>query len=82
MEVGRPMRESAPAEAHPNRRRRLLRLREVAEYLGLSLDTVHRMCRDGRLPYVRIGRRIRIEPEELARWVAQHRCGYDPPALR
>jgi excisionase family DNA binding protein len=67
------MRESAPAEAHPNRRRRLLRLREVAEYLGLSLDTVHRMCRDGRLPYVRIGRRLRVEPEELARWVARRR---------
>jgi excisionase family DNA binding protein len=67
------MRESAPAEVHPNRRRRLLRLREVAEYLGLSLDTVHRMCRDGRLPYVKIGRRLRVEPEELARWVARHR---------
>jgi excisionase family DNA binding protein len=73
MEVGRQMRESAPAEVHSNRRRRLLRLREVAEYLGLSLDTVHRMCRDGRLPYVRIGRRLRVEPEELARWVARHR---------
>jgi excisionase family DNA binding protein len=62
-------------EGSLGRRRRLLRLREVAEYLGLSMDTVHRMCRDGRLPHVRIGRRIRVEPEELARWIAQRRHG-------
>jgi|GEM_PF-5828522 len=63
-------------DAHTARRSRLLHLREVAEYLGLCHDTVHRMCREGRLPYVKIGNRIRVEPEELSKWIAQHRQGY------
>ncbi|GEM_PF-4684061 len=60
------------------RRRRLLGVRDVAEYLGLSKDTVHEMCRKHRIPHLKIGGRIRFEPEEFYRWVETHRRGYQP----
>lgn len=49
-------------------RRRLLDLHDVAEVLHVSVDTVDRLVRAGRLPFVRLpsGRR-RVVPEDLER---------------
>lgn len=33
---------------------------QVAQYLGVSTVTVDRMIRDGRLPVIRIGRRVKF----------------------
>ena len=43
----------------------LLTAAEVAEQLNVSLRSVRRMIADGRLPFVRIGRSVRIRPEAL-----------------
>jgi len=56
--------------------RPLLRVRDVARYLGLSENTIHHMCRKRRIPYVKISGRIRFEPDEFYRWVAEHRRGF------
>jgi excisionase family DNA binding protein len=40
-------------------------VRQVADQLGVSKETVYAMCRDGRLPCTRIGRRVTITPEQL-----------------
>lgn len=39
----------------------------VAEHYGVSLDTVRRWCRAGRMRAVRIGRTLRIPESELDR---------------
>lgn len=36
----------------------MLSLRETAEFLGLSMSTVHRLIREGELPAIRIGKRM------------------------
>jgi excisionase family DNA binding protein len=52
-------------ELLPNRRAPLLKASEVAAILKVSLRSVRRMLADGRLPYVRIGRSVRVRPEAL-----------------
>jgi len=48
---------------------RLLTPAEVAEILRISLRSVRRLIKDGKLPIVRIGRLVRIRPEALARFI-------------
>jgi len=43
---------------------------EAAERLGISLNTVYRHIRNGRLPARRLGRRLLIGRRELRRWLA------------
>ena len=46
-------------------RRSLLTAAEVAEMLSVSLRSVRRLIKDGKLPIVRVGRAVRIRPEAL-----------------
>jgi len=48
----------------------LLTFHETALRLGVSVSTVERLVRDGRLPVVQIGRARRVLPEELEAYVA------------
>jgi len=50
-------------------RHRLLRVREVAEQLGVCNATVYRMVEAGELPHVRIVNSIRIRPDDLMAFV-------------
>jgi excisionase family DNA binding protein len=45
--------------------RRLLTVTDVAKLLQLSSRSVRRLIADGRLKVVRLGRTIRIRPEDL-----------------
>ena len=45
----------------------LLTIQQVADRLGLSHKTVVRRIDDGTIPVVRIGRLVRIRPEDLDR---------------
>jgi len=57
-------------EAFPRSpRARLLTAAEVAEILRISLRSVRRLIKDGKLPIVRIGRLVRIQPEALAAFI-------------
>ena len=56
--------------------RPLLRAREVAETLGLSVETVLRWTRRGVLPGFRLpGGALRYEPEAIDAWLAARRVG-------
>jgi excisionase family DNA binding protein len=50
-------------------RYRLLRVREVAEQLGVCNATVYRLVESGALPHVRIVNSIRIRPDDLEAFV-------------
>ncbi len=54
---------------------RLLTADEVAERLSIGLSTAYLLLQRGRLPSVRIGRSVRVRPEDLKRFVLARREG-------
>lgn len=55
---------------------RLLTTRELAEYLGVSSETVLRRWRAGELPGYRIASNaLRFDPEEVRGWLEGRRGG-------
>jgi excisionase family DNA binding protein len=47
----------------------LLRMAEAATVLGLGRSTVYQLVRQGELPFVKVGRAIRIPAQALDTWV-------------
>ena len=56
---------------------RLLIASEVAELLAVPESWVREATRDGRIPYLALGRYRRYEPAAILAWLAQQRGG--PP---
>ena len=52
--------------------RRLLTIREVAEYTGLSAHTLYTMVSQRRIPYVKVGRLTKFDVGLLDAWIKQH----------
>ncbi|MBZ5626115.1 MAG: helix-turn-helix domain-containing protein [Acidobacteriia bacterium] len=52
--------------------KRLLNVREAAQYLGLEVDTVYKKSRLRELPSVKVGRALRFDLKALERFVEQH----------
>jgi excisionase family DNA binding protein len=52
--------------------KRLLTVRETAQYLGLQEDTVYKKARMRELPSVKVGRALRFDVVALERYVEQH----------
>lgn len=52
----------------------LLTTRQVAEYLGVHVNTVLRLCHHAGLPFYRVGTRdLRFRREEVDRWLEERR---------
>jgi excisionase family DNA binding protein len=49
--------------------RLLLRIHEAGEILGFSRSMVYELIRTGELPFVRVGRAVRIPYDSLKEWV-------------
>ena len=52
--------------------RRLLNVREAAQYLGLEVDTIYKKARLREVPCVKVGRALRFDVEALGRFIEQH----------
>ncbi len=52
--------------------RRLLNVKEAAQYLGLQVDTVYKKARLREVPFVKVGRALRFDVQALERFVEQH----------
>lgn len=48
----------------------VLTTREAAQYLKVSLPTLHRRVRAGGIPYLRIGRSLRFRVEDLDAFIS------------
>lgn len=59
------------APMHPTTTQLLLDYDESGRLLDVSGRTVRRLVASGDLPAVRVGRQVRIRPEDLAAYVAQ-----------
>lgn len=49
---------------------KLLKLAEVATMLDVPSARVYEMARRGIIPVVRMGRQLRVNPEQLGNWIA------------
>ncbi len=52
--------------------KRLLNVREAAQYLGLEVDTVYKKSRLREVPCVKVGRALRFDVKALERFIEQH----------
>jgi excisionase family DNA binding protein len=52
--------------------RRLLNVREAAQYLGLEVDTVYRKARLREVPCVKVGRALRFDVRALEQFIEKH----------
>ena len=52
--------------------RRLLNVREAAQYLGIEVDTLYKKARLREVPCVKVGRALRFDLEALGRFIEQH----------
>ena len=55
---------------------------EVAEILALSTRSVRRLIASGELMACRLGRSVRIHPDDLARYIDRHRGACPSEAIR
>jgi excisionase family DNA binding protein len=53
----------------------LLSPKALAEAYDVSLAWVYTHVARGTIPYLKLGRHVRFDPEEMRRWLAQHRRG-------
>ena len=49
----------------------LMTANELAEYLGVTSDTIYRKARTGEIPSIRIGRLLRFSRETIETWLRQ-----------
>ncbi|MBO1911893.1 helix-turn-helix domain-containing protein [Sporosarcina sp. 6E9] len=50
-------------------KRSTMTVSEAAEYLGLSNDTIYKLCREEGIAHFRVGTRILFKKEKLDEWV-------------
>lgn len=50
-------------------KRSTLTVNEAATYLGVSNDTIYKLCREQRIVHFRIGSRILFKKDKLDEWV-------------
>ena len=53
----------------------LLTIPHVAKRLSISEGRVYELARQGKLPTLKVGKYVRVEPAALDAWIAQHRDG-------
>ncbi|OGG03013.1 MAG: hypothetical protein A3F83_05490 [Candidatus Glassbacteria bacterium RIFCSPLOWO2_12_FULL_58_11] len=51
------------------------KVENVAEYLGFGRQTVYNKIRTGELPFYKIGRAVRFDPDEVRAWRESKRQG-------
>jgi excisionase family DNA binding protein len=71
------MRDEPP---RPPKRKRFLRMREVAEELGISERSAWRLVAQGELPVHQFGASTRIKREDLDAYVQRCRRNQDAPS--
>ena len=59
---------SAPKSSPANR---LLDIEAVASWLGISPHTLYKMVSQRRIPYVKVGSRVKFDPFKLEDWIKQ-----------
>ena len=67
------MRRQEPGDSTEVRQRPMLTPEEAAERLNVTLRFIRRLCHERRVPYTKVGKLVRFDPDELEAWIADHR---------
>ena len=60
---------------------KLLRMKDVAQMLGISKSYAYELTRRGQLPAVRLGRSVRVRPDDLMRFISDNLTNGQPNIL-
>jgi len=52
--------------------RRLINVREVSEYLDLSVNTIYSLVSKRRIPFVKMGRLTKFDLEKINDWIKEN----------
>ena len=52
--------------------KRLVTVRELAEYIGISQDTIYSHVSQRRIPFVKIGRLLKFDLKAIDEWITQN----------
>ena len=53
----------------------LLTVKEAAQWFGLSIYTLYYWAQARKIPHVKIGKRVMFSPDDLRRWLDEHKHG-------
>jgi excisionase family DNA binding protein len=62
----------------PDDRARLLTADEVAYELNVSRSFAYQLMQDGSIRVVKLGRAVRVRPQDLMRFIEANLCGSNP----
>lgn len=51
--------------------KRLLSIAEASTYMGISTRTLHRMIHRRQIPFLRIGRLVKLDSHQLEKWISR-----------
>lgn len=57
--------------------KRLYSIKDAAEYLGRSIWSIREMIWAGKLPYVKDGRRILLDINDIDDWITENKTRFD-----
>jgi excisionase family DNA binding protein len=80
MQLGPPLEPPSAPLSNPLRgtsrpRTELVDIEEVASQLGVGIVFVRRLVAERRIPFVKIGKFVRFDPDEVATWIDEQRVG-------
>ena len=76
--VSRPRSRSNPARRPMAERPALLDVEGLANWLGVEVVYVRRLVSERRIPFVKLGKYVRFDPDEVAGWVDELRVEPTP----
>ncbi len=53
--------------------KKIMDVKELAAYLKISVDGVYAMVRERKIPYYKVGRRVRFDLVEINAWLEQRK---------
>jgi excisionase family DNA binding protein len=72
-----PQKGSNPRRRGAGPRVPLLGIDDVAQWLGVEVGFVRRLIAQRRIPFVKIGRYVRFDPEDVSAWIDGRRVTPD-----
>jgi excisionase family DNA binding protein len=66
---------SIATRAMAQTRTELIDIAALATWLGVEIVFVRRLIAERRIPFLKIGKFVRFDPDEVARWIDEQRVG-------
>jgi excisionase family DNA binding protein len=80
--VSPPQNGSSPRRPRRVPRPPLLDIDELGVWLGVEAGFVRRLIAQRRIPFVKIGKFVRFDPEEITAWIDGQRVRVEAPSRR